>query len=317
MIPIVTVTLAPTVDLSSEAERVQPIHKVRTANDRFDPGGGGINVARVVTELGGDVLAVGMMGGVTGALLDELLDHEGIRRRLLPSAAQTRLSHVVHERATGLEYRFVPAGQPLAPEEYEALIEIVEGLEFRYLVASGSVPPGAPSDILARIGGVAARKDARFVLDSSGQGLKDTLGRAEVHLVKPSIGEFEAYLGRELADPQEQEKAALDVVRAGIAEIVAVTLGREGAILATGGRVLRMAAADVEVRSAVGAGDSFLAAMTLALSRGDSVPDAFLFGMAGGSAAVLTPGTQLCRRSDVERIYAEMASVHGSRSIPA
>jgi 6-phosphofructokinase 2 len=317
MIPIVTVTLTPTVDLSSEAERVEPIHKVRTTNDRFDPGGGGINVARVVTELGGAVLAVGTRGGVTGALLDELLDREGIRRRLLPSAAQTRLSHVVHERATGLEYRFVPAGQPLAPEEYDALVEVLEGIEFRYLVASGSMPPGAPTDILARIGGVAARKRARFVLDSSGQALKDTLGKTDVHLVKPSIGELEGYLGRKLADPQEQEKAALDMVRAGIAEIVAVTLGRHGAILAACGRVLRMPAAEVEVRSAVGAGDSFLAAMTLALSGRQSVSNAFMFGIAAGSAAVLTPGTQLCRRSDVERIYAEMAIVHGPRVAPA
>jgi 6-phosphofructokinase 2 len=305
MLPIVTDTLNPTVDLSSETERVQPTRKTRTTNDKFDPGGGGINVARVIAELGGKAQAVSFAGGATGALLDELLEREGITRRLLRSAVPTRLSHVIYERATGLEFRFVPGGQPLTPREYEECFAVLEELEFHYIVASGSQPPNAPPSVLSQIGEIAARKKASFVLDTSGQALKATLGRTRVHLVKPSLEELEGYLGRKLTTPADQEFAAADLVRSGVAEIVALTLGAEGAVLATANGIQRMAAPKVPVKSAVGAGDSFVGAMTLGLSRGDSPAEAFKRGIAAGTAAVLTPGTQLCKRCDAERIYAE------------
>jgi 6-phosphofructokinase 2 len=306
MLPIVTVTLSPAVDLSSETERVQPTRKTRTTNDRFEPGGGGINVARVVAELQGDALAVSIAGGATGALLDELLEREGIRRRLLWSDVPTRLSHVVYERATELEFRFVPTGWPVPPGKYQECLGVLEELDFAFLVASGSLPPDAPTDVLVRISEIAARKQAKFILDTSGDALKTTLGRARVYLAKPSLNELEGYVGRPLRTPSEQEAAVAELVRSGAAEMIALTLGAEGAVLATAGGIRRAAAISIEVKSAVGAGDSFVGAMTLALAQGKSPPEAFERGMAAGTAALLAPGTQLCRRTDVERIYGEI-----------
>jgi 6-phosphofructokinase 2 len=302
MTPIVTLTLNPTVDLSSVAERVRPIHKVRTHDDRFDPGGGGINVARVVVELGGNAEALALAGGTTGSLLDELLEREGVPRRLIATAGQTRISHIIFERESGLEYRFVPSGEAPSAEELERLVEAAGQVECRYFVASGSVPTGAPPDILARIGRLAAERGAWFVLDSSGVGLTATLGRAPVHLVKPSLSELETIAGRELKEPSAQEEVAREIVQAGHAEMVAVTLGADGAVLATRDRILRKATPKVETRSAVGAGDSFLAAMILALWHGEPPEQAFVAGIAAGAAAVLTPGTRLVRRADYERI---------------
>ncbi|HEX2257435.1 MAG TPA: 1-phosphofructokinase family hexose kinase [Afifellaceae bacterium] len=303
---IVTLTLNPTIDGSSEAELVRPVHKVRTSNERYDPGGGGINVARVVRELGGDALAICLAGGTTGPVLDALLAEHAVPRRLVAIAGPTRISHTVFEQSSGQEFRFVPEGPHLSPAEVRACLDAVAAVECAYFVASGSLPPGAPEDLLAQAGRIAAGRGARFVLDSSGAGLKGTLGAAPVHLVKPSLGELTALVGRELPDAASQEAAATELVASGAAEMVALTLGHDGAILASRDGIQRAAALDVPVRSAVGAGDSFLAAMVCALAQGRPPREAFLRGIAGGTAAVLTPGTELAHRADVERLYRQL-----------
>jgi 6-phosphofructokinase 2 len=303
---IVTLTLSPTVDLSSVADRVRPIHKVRTREDRFDPGGGGINAARVIVALGGSVEAIALAGGTTGSLLDELLEREAVPRRLIRTSGATRMSHMVFERETGLEYRFVPEGSKPGAAELDACINAVRGTACEYFIASGSLPPGLPADIYARIGRIVVEQGARLVLDSSGKGLAYTLGHVPVLLIKPSLSELEGLVGHALRDAEAQERAARDIVRRGDAEIVALTLGADGAMLVTADTVLRREAPKVKASSAVGAGDSFVAAMTLALSHGQPPEAAFLAGIAAGAAAVLTPGTRLVRREDYERIHAEL-----------
>ena len=305
---IVTLTLNPTVDIASDADAVQPVRKIRTRAETFDPGGGGVNVSRVVRELGGDTLAVILAGGISGRLLEELLDQGGVPRRSVPIAGRTRMSHTVHDLSAHLEYRFVPEGPRLTEGECKAALDVLQSVEGGWLVASGSLPRGAPEDLYARVAAIAARRGQRFVLDTSGAPLKAALGHG-VALVKPSRGEFESLLGHKLKTPEEQEEAALALVRQGAAELVAVTLGHEGALLAEPSGVLRLPALEVPVRSAVGAGDSFLAAMVLALARGESPREAFAWGVAAGTAAVMRPGTAHPRREDVEALRRRIGSV--------
>jgi 6-phosphofructokinase 2 len=300
---VMTLALNPAIDVSSEAETVRTAHKVRTRNETYDPGGGGINVARVITELGGDVEVLCLAGGVTGDLLEELLQRDKVRRRLVRIAGNTRISFTVHETKTGLEYRFVASGPTLLPAELEACLEAVRTTEYRYLVASGSLPMGAPADYFAQIGRIVAERGARFVLDSSGKGLSETLGAAPVFLVKPSLNELEGLVGHGVSDG-DIEAAASDLVRRGAAETVAVSLGPAGAVVATRERAWRVPAIEVEARSTVGAGDSFVGAMTLALAEGRTVEDAVLLAIAAGAAAVLRPGTRLCNGENVLRFYA-------------
>ena len=232
MTQILTITLNPTVDISSEAEVVRPTRKTRTSNTRYDPGGGGINVARVIATLGGDAEAIFLAGGEIGSLLDRLMGDEGIRRRLISIAGQTRIGVVVSEQKTGLEYRFVAAGPSLRPNELEPCFEAVASHRGGYVVASGSLPAGAASDTYARMADVAASRGARFVLDSSGIGLQATLEKSRVFLVKPSLGELEKLVGQKLSEDGARQAAA-DIVARGAAEIVAVTMGADGALLAT------------------------------------------------------------------------------------
>ena len=306
MKPIVTVTLNPTIDMSSEAETVEPTRKMRTTDERYDPGGGGLNVARVIEELGGTARAIYLAGGATGAVLDDLMRERGIAFRRVSIAGMTRISQSVFERSTGREYRFVPVGPELHESEWEHCLDALQVVEADYLVASGSLPRGVPADFYVRVGKIARRRGAKFVLDTSGDALRETLEAGGVHLVKPSRGEFEQLTGRELRDPAAQEEAALSFVRDGKAEFVALTLGHKGALLAGPNGALRMDALPVKPRSAVGAGDSFVGAMTLELAKGSSPERAFRMGIAAGTAAVLTPGTGLCKREDVERLFAQL-----------
>ena len=305
---IVTLTLNPAIDGAAEAEEVRPIHKIRTWAERYDPGGGGINVARVVQELGGEAFAIYLSGGTTGPVLDGLVKAAGIEGHRIAISGDTRISHTVHERSSGLEFRFVPEGPPLAPEEWQACLAALEGSDCDYLVASGSLPRGVPADFYVTVAEIAAREGAKLVLDTSGDALRSATARG-VYLIKPSLGELEDLTGRKLSEQVDQERAVHDLIESDGAEMVALTLGRDGALLGTRNGLRRLAGVKVKPKSAVGAGDSFLAAMTLGLAQGRSAEDAFALGVAAGTAAVLTIGTELCRREDVERIYEEINQV--------
>lgn len=311
---ILTLALNPTIDVSATAEVVRPTHKTRTSSESFEPGGGGVNVARVIIELGGNVEALCVAGGVTGTLLGELLQRIGVAARVIEITGNTRMAHMVYETSTGFEYRFVPSGPELSIEEIEETLDAVRNSSFSWLVASGSIPNKCSPDILARFGDIAAEKGARFILDSHGEGLTATLGHTPVHLVKPSFNELQKYVGHDL-DGESCGEVAEELVARGHADIVAVTMGSAGAVIASKRGTFHIPALKVDVKSAVGAGDSFVGAMTMALADGRPLEDAALFGAAAGTAAVVTSGTQLCRREDIMRIHAQMKRAAG-RAVP-
>ena len=305
---IVTLTFNPAVDASCATEEVRPVHKVRTTNERLDPGGGGINVARVVNELGGLSFAVYLAGGRSGDVLDELVGKAGVMAHRIATVEHTRVSHVVFERRSGQEYRFTPEGPTLAKSEWQSALAFIELLDFDYLVASGSLPRGVPVDLFARIARAVKSRGSRLVLDTSGPALAAAFEEG-VYLVKPSRGEFEGVLKRDLTDPVELAAAAREHVASGASELLAVTMGHEGALLATAEGLLRLATPEVEAKSAVGAGDSFVAGMTWGLANGESIERAFALGVAAGTATVLTPGTELCHAADVMRFWAMLEPV--------
>ncbi|MCG5514169.1 1-phosphofructokinase family hexose kinase [Ectothiorhodospira shaposhnikovii] len=299
---IVTLTLNPAVDASCATDKVRPVHKIRTTNERMDPGGGGINVARVVNELGGQSFAVYLAGGRSGDVLDELVADAGVMAHRVHTRETTRVSHVVYEQSSGQEFRFTPEGPTVQPAEWKAALDFIELLDFDYVIASGSIPRGTPEDVYARLSVMTKRRGARMVLDTSGPALAAALEEG-VYLAKPSRGEFAALMGRDLEDPRELEAAAREIVADGGVEILTVTLGHDGALLATRDGIAWLKTPEVTAKSAVGAGDSFVAGMTHGLSTGESISRAFALGVAAGTATVLTSGTELCHKSDVMHFW--------------
>lgn len=304
---IVTLTLNPSIDASAFTDAVRPLRKIRTTDERYHAGGGGICVARAIHALGGNVCALYLGGGPTGQMLAELLGTAGINARHTQIVGNTRIAHTVFERASGQEFRFVPEGPEVTDLEWAGCLAALTDLDFDYVVLSGSLPRGLPADAYHRAIDIAASKRARVMLDTSGSALRATLDKG-VYLVKPSLGELEALIGRPLPDTEVQVRAARDLIEAGNAEIVALTCGRDGALVVSATAHLHLASPPVVAQSAVGAGDSFLAAFTLALVQGRSINAALAYGVAAGTAAVLSPGAELCRPEDVERLYAMLQS---------
>ncbi|MBU0557622.1 MAG: 1-phosphofructokinase family hexose kinase [Alphaproteobacteria bacterium] len=301
---IATLTLNPTIDVAYEVDRVFATHKMRTLREYHNPGGGGINVARVFVRLGGNARVHYMSGGATGVALDGLLDRHQLVRAQIPIEGATRVATSVLERESGKEYRFVPLGPVVSEAECDLAMERLAQVECDYFVASGSLPQGVPEDFYGQLAAKLAPRGVGFVLDSSGAGLRGGLAGGNVLLVKPSQGELQQLVGEALEGKEAIAAAAQEIVRKGQARYVAVTLGHEGAILATEQGTLFHPALPIEAKSAVGAGDSFVAAMVYALASDWPVEDAFRYGIAGGSAAVLTPGTDLARPADIDRLYA-------------
>jgi 6-phosphofructokinase 2 len=307
MTRIVTFTPNPAIDVSASVERIMPVQKLRCSAARRDPGGGGINVARVVRRLGSEVTAVYPRGGATGQLLSRLVGLEQIESATSEIAEETREDFSVFEETSAKQFRFVLPGPPLAEPEWRASLDVLSAHADRpdFVVGSGSLPPGAPANLYARACRIAKAWEAKFVLDTSGPALAAAL-KEGVHLVKPNLRELSELMGERLDGEAAWLRASFGLVKSRQAEIVALTLGHRGALLVDRDRVLRAEPPPITPASSVGAGDSFLGAMVWGLAAGLDLDHAFRLGVAAGSSALLNPGTELAHPDDIRRLAGQV-----------
>jgi 6-phosphofructokinase 2 len=304
---IVTITINPAIDIFVNVGRVEPTRKLRCSSPKRDPGGGGINVARVAHRLGSNVAAIYPTGGAIGKLLHRLVEREGIDSLVTPSHVETRENFTAYEETTGDQYRFVLPGSALHRAEWEAVLDKLTSLPTapKFVVASGSVPPGVPEDFFARVAVAAKQLGAQCIIDTSGAALKAALAEG-VALIKPNLVELSDLVGTPLDNDHARIAACRKLTAAGHTSAVALTLGEQGALLVTADRVLRSQPLAIEAVSTVGAGDSFVGGLVAALASGKSALEAFRVAVAAGSAAVLSPGTELCQEADVKRLLPQV-----------
>ncbi len=305
---IVTITPNPAIDVSTSVEKLIPVAKLRGIGQRCDPGGGGINVARVVKRLGGKARALYPVGGLTGDLLRQLLDKEGVASQTFPIASETRQDFFVNEISTGQPYRFILPGPQLSEGEWQKCLALLSGTTPfpRFVVASGSLPAGVPDDFYARIARIVKQHGSRMILDTSGRPLAAAVAEG-VELVKPNLREMRELLGREPSDAAEWEAAAKALVSSGKVTMIALTMGHLGAVLVTRDRILRAKPLAITPVTAVGAGDSFLGALVCGLASGAALDSCFRQAVGAGAAALLNPGTGLCLADDVKRLAEQVA----------
>jgi len=312
MVSIATLTMNPAIDESTSVPYVLPDQKLRCREPKYEPGGGGINVARAVRKLGGDALACFPAAGPGGELLQQLLEAEGVRQMPVPVKGWTRENLNVLEDVSGRQFRFCMPGAALREEEWRTLHDRLDQLQPApdFLVASGSLPPGVPVDFYARLAATAHAKGSRVVLDTSGAALVRAVEQG-VYLLKPSLREFQALMGARDFDETSLARAAGVAIERGWCEVLVLSLGAGGALWKTATERERLAAPTVRVTSSVGAGDSMVAGIVLSLARGRPLREAVRFGVAAGAAAVMNPGTELCHREDVERLYEQVSVSSG------
>ncbi len=300
----VTLTPNPAIDISTAVDEVLPIRKLRCEAARRDPGGGGINVARVVRRLGGEVSAIYPAGGNSGGLLRRLVEREGVRSLAISVAEETREDFTVLEASSGKQYRFVLPGAELSESEWKACLTGLEDMQDMpaYVVGSGSLPPGVPEDFYARVAQIAKSRGSRAVVDTSGKALSKVMDEG-VFLIKPNLRELQELLNARLPHRSARVSACRKLIDRGSAENIVLSLGADGAILVTPEEAYSARSPELEVVSSVGAGDSFLGGMIWRLAGGGDVADAFRYGVAAGSAAVLNAGTELCHSEDAVRLY--------------
>lgn len=314
---IVTVTLNPAVDMGCTAQAVVPVHKVRTSEGVLAAGGGGINVAKVIAALGGEVLALIASGGVTGRLIEELMDQAGLGWQAIPIRGRTRISLNVHDLRSGLDYRFVPEGPTLEQDEWQGALDVLRHVEADWIVASGSLPLGVPLNFYAQAAAIATERGQKFALDTSGPALAYATGSGtEFDLLKLSLSELEFLAGRQLESLAAQRGEALALLRDGGPRAIAVSLGREGALLASSNGVTLVPGRDVIVQSGVGAGDAFLGGLVIGFAQGLVDAEALALAVASGTAAVAAGGAGAFSRAEVDahyfRIESELAAAQAA-----
>ncbi len=304
---ILTFTLNPTIDKSAKVDNVRPETKLYCDTVRSEPGGGGINVSRAVKKLGGSSMLVYTSGGFTGRKLDKLLAKEDLNLKPIEIEASIRENLIIFERASQQQYRFGMPGPMISDSEYKKIFDTFREIDDfpEYFVISGSIPAGTDDKIYAELAGLAKKRGAKVIVDVSGSPLKEVM-KEGVFLIKPNIGEFQQLVGKELQDEDEIKKYAHKFVSDSCCKVIVISIGAGGALLVYQDKAKFLRPPTVPIKSKVGAGDSMVAGMVLSLSQGNSIENAFTYGIAAGSAAVMTPGTELCNKEDTDKLYQSM-----------
>ncbi|MGM0404328.1 MAG: 1-phosphofructokinase family hexose kinase [Thermodesulfobacteriota bacterium] len=304
---ILTITMNPAIDKSSSVGHVTAEKKLYCTPPLFEPGGGGVNVSRAIKKLGGESMLLYPAGGLTGERLKDLLDREGLDHRPFPIGGLIRESLVILEESSGQQYRFGMPGPEFQKREWQQALNLLSAAAPfpDYLVASGSLPPGVPTDFYARVARIGKDGGAKVIIDASGEAMDKAL-RKGVYLIKPNIREFRELVGKDVKEEPQIKAEAQKMIRSGRCRVLVISLGAAGALMVSEEISERFLPPTVPIASKVGAGDSMVAGMVLSLALGKPLRESVIFGVAAGTAAVMTPGTELCRRADAERLYERM-----------
>ena len=307
MTSIATLTFSPSLDSATVTDKIYPEGKLRCEQPVFEPGGGGINVARAIRLLGGKAMAIFPAGGPTGDHLVNLLTAEGLTVSVEHTQDWTRQNLHVLARTSGEQYRFVMPGASLQAEEIHGLRQKIAALPAQsLLVISGSLPPGMDVADLVDMLVFAKQNHLRCVVDSSGPALAAAVAEGGLALIKPNLAELGELTGLSLDSPTAIVAAARSLITRRACRLVVVSLGPQGALAVSAEQSLQVVPPPVKHLSTVGAGDSMVGAMCLKLAEGADLVEMVRYGVAAGTAATLRHGTQLCDPQATAALYQQL-----------
>ncbi len=296
---IATCTLNPAIDRNMEVESLVLDDTNRVVSMSRQAGGKGINVSRVVRELGGETVAYGFVGGYDGDMLKKILRRERVPFDFTAIRRDVRSNFIVTDMSTHRQTRLSTPGPQVSDVELKRLVNRITGIKPKpsYMVFAGSVPPGVPMNIYHELIHIMRKEGVLTVLDSSDQWLKAGV-TARPYIIKPNVREAEVLMGEGLKTEKDIIRAVGTLVARGVG-IACISRGRDGMIVADKDIVLKVVPPDVHVMSTVGAGDSTVAGLVLKLSEGGSLEEAVRLAVAAGTAATLTSPSELCHADEV------------------
>ena len=299
---IYTVTLNPALDRAIVVERLMQEDTTRIHSETIYAAGKGIDVSRVIRELGGQSVALGLVGGYDGLHLEGLLINAGVMTDFTKIAHETRTNIILKERSSGRQFVISAAGPEVSSAEighfYRHILEI-QGMN--YLIISGSLPKGVTPNLYGQLIVAGKKKGVFIFLDTDGSTLKESIEYQPTG-IKPNQFELSRLIGRDLKKEDEIILACEELHERGIPYVM-VSRGKEGLILSTKEQKIKASAPPIAVESTVGAGDSAVAGFILAHSQGKDLEECVRLACAAGTATAQTPGTELCHREEVERVY--------------
>lgn len=304
-----TVTLNPALDEAITLDSLVRGSVNRCAFAGLDPGGKGINASRVIHRLGRPTMAFGFTGGVSGGFLASALDAEGVPHAFDSVAGFTRVNIMLYEVASAERTRLYLPGPAVAEDDYLRLLSRLDVVApHDIVVLGGSVPPGLPVSTPARLAEWLHERDARCIIDTSGEALALALAQRPL-LVKPNVEEAQEMLGRTLHTEDDIIEAARELRELG-AQYAVISRGDLGAIGAGPDGIYTVLPASMHLSSAVGAGDSMTAGMAIAFNEGMTFEAALRLGSACGTATSMTSGTKLCEADAVYRLLDNVRIEH-------
>ena len=300
---IITITFSPCIDKSTSVNELIPERKLHCALPKLEPGGGGVNVARAIKKLGGDVSAIYPSGGYTGKFLSHLVDKEGLTSVVIHTKNETRENFTFFEEVTQKQFRLGMPSLELFQDEWEEILAMVSANDYvEFIVASGSLPPGVPLDIFGQLAKIAKTKNAKFIVDTSGEPLKHATEEG-VFLIKPNLDELAFLSGKKELQEHEIKNIAKEMIASGKCENIVVSMGAKGALLFTSNAAFSFVPPKVTVKSTVGAGDSMVGGIIYSISTGKSMLEAVQYGVACGTSATMHSGTELCNKLIADELF--------------
>jgi 6-phosphofructokinase 2 len=295
---IYTLALNPAIDRTFWVDKIDFEETNRVQKECRYPGGKGIDVSRVLTNMGIPNIALGFIGGFVGDELECRLIGEGVRSDFNRISGETRTNIIVHERDTGRHMLLTATGPEISPYEIGALFSKLEGLKDLSLIAiGGSLPPGVHPEAYHRIIRAVKKRDTITLLDADGDALKVGIQGGPTY-IKPNRHELSQLVGRELTGLAEILDAAEEVRSQGV-DTVLVSMGADGIVLVGEGRRYLATPPKVDVVNTIGLGDSAVAGFVYGLATGLAPKECLIYATAAGTATALKPGTARANKQDV------------------
>lgn len=300
-IPIATLTLNPALDVTYDVPSLEPDRKNHALHVSHHPGGNGINVGRALRVLGVAASNVGILAGDVGHMVAGLCEQEMENPFFLMAAGQTRINCTCIDISHHLQYEVTGIGPEVTPQLlHETVALFLEKARDGIGVLTGSIPPGVPDTIYAELTQLLRAAGAKAVVDAHGALLQRALDK-HPFLIKPNRYELELLCGRKLDTIQDVAREAMGIRQRGV-EMVCVSLGGEGALLAAASGVWHGKAVPVPVRCTVGAGDAMVAGLVAAVATHQDAAQALRLGLAMGAGTAAKPGTGLATREDLDTL---------------